>query len=77
VTDWNEFTVAATTGFNGTTGTGVTLNSNLASRIDAIEARAVFDAVNSIVHFSRESYSYGPITPDLYGYFGKDTGFGH
>jgi hypothetical protein len=58
VTDWNEFTLAATKGFNGTTGTGVTLNSNLASRVDAIEARAVFDAVNSILHFSKGSYYY-------------------
>ena len=42
VTDWNEITVAATKKAN--------LNSNLGSRIDAIEAIAVYDAVNSIRH---------------------------
>jgi len=58
VTDANSVTVLATKGYNGSTGTGVTLNSNLASRLEAIEARAVFDAVNSIDHFSPKSYYY-------------------
>ena len=58
VTDWNEYAIKATKGFNGTTGTGVTLNSNLSSRLEAIEARAVFDAINSIDHFSTTSYYY-------------------
>jgi hypothetical protein len=60
VTDWNQYTVAATKGFTGsqTVGAGVTLDTNLATRIEAIEARAVFDAVNSIRHFSPGSYYY-------------------
>ena len=58
VTDWNDYTIKATKGFDGATGTGVTLNSNLSSRIEAIEARAVFDAVNSIDHFSATSYYF-------------------
>jgi hypothetical protein len=58
VTDWNDYAIKATKGFNGTTGTGVTLNSNLGSRIEAIEARAVFDAINSIDHFAVASYYY-------------------
>lgn len=58
VTDWNDYAIKATKGFDGTTGTGVTLNSNLSSRIEAIEARAVFDAVNSIDHFATRSYYY-------------------
>ena len=58
VLHWNELTVAATKGFNGVTGTGVTLNSNLSSRIEAIEARAVFDAVNAVEHFASKSYYY-------------------
>lgn len=58
VTDWNERAIKATKGFNGIAGAGVTLDSNLGSRVDAIEARAVFDAVNSIDHFSPQSYSY-------------------
>lgn len=43
ITDWNKITVDATKtgGFN----------SNLASRIDAIEALAVYDAVNSVRQF--------------------------
>ena len=43
IIDWNLITVRATKvgGFN----------SNLASRIEAIEAIAVYDAVNSILHF--------------------------
>jgi hypothetical protein len=59
VTDWNEHAVRATKGFNGTASSGVTpLDSNLSSRILAIEARAVFDAVNAIEHFSPRSYYY-------------------
>ena len=58
VTDWNDRIIRATKGFNGTTGTGVTLDSNLGSRIEAISSRAVFDAVNSIDHFSPRGYDY-------------------
>ncbi len=58
ITDWNLYVIKATKGFNGTTGAGVTLNSNLSSRISAIAARAVFDAVNSINHFSAGHYYY-------------------
>ena len=58
VTDWNQFTIEATKGFNGTAGAGVVLDTNLGARIDAIEARAVFDAVNSIDHFNSGSYYY-------------------
>jgi hypothetical protein len=58
VTDWNEYTITATKGFNGSTGSGATLDSNLGSRIEAIEARAVFDAVNAVTHFSERSYYY-------------------
>jgi len=43
ITDWNLITLNATK----TAG----LNSNLGSRIDAVEAIAVYDAVNSIRHF--------------------------
>jgi hypothetical protein len=58
VTDWNQFTVEATKGFNGTAGAGVTLDTNLSTRIEAISARAVFDAVNSIAHFTSGHYYY-------------------
>lgn len=60
VTDWNLYTALATKGATSpTTGTAsIALNSNLASRIDAIAARAVFDAVNSINQFSTKSYYY-------------------
>jgi len=58
VTDWNQFTIEATKGFNGTAGAGVAFDTNLGARIDAIEARAVFDAVNAIDHFSSGSYYY-------------------
>jgi hypothetical protein len=58
VLDWNQFTVEATKGFSGTTGAGVTLDTNLGTRIEAIEARAVFDAVNSIDRFSSGDYYY-------------------
>jgi hypothetical protein len=49
VTDWNT---------NGTTGVGVTLDSNLSTRIEAIAGRAVFDAVNSVRHFNDGHYYY-------------------
>ncbi|MFO0687853.1 MAG: vanadium-dependent haloperoxidase [Myxococcota bacterium] len=58
VTDWNEIAVKATKGFNGISGTGVTLDSNLSSRVHAIEGRAVFDAANAVLHFSPASYAY-------------------
>lgn len=58
VTDWNEYAIKATKGFNGTTGTGATLNSNLSTRIEAIAARAVFDAINAINPFSPNGYYY-------------------
>ncbi|HEX7476708.1 MAG TPA: hypothetical protein VF331_02775 [Polyangiales bacterium] len=43
--DPNEKTVAATKGWNGSAGIGATLDSDLGTRIAAIEARAVFNAV--------------------------------
>jgi hypothetical protein len=60
VTDWNLITVNATK----TAG----LNSNLGSRVDAIEAVAVYDAVNAIKHFG-SPYHYsnpapGPASPE-------------
>jgi hypothetical protein len=58
VTDWNAITIEATKGFTGAGSTGLTLDSNLGSRISAIEARAVFDAINAIEHFSERSYYY-------------------
>jgi hypothetical protein len=60
VTDWNQYAVEATKGFEGSesTGAGVTLDTNLGTRIEAIEARAVFDAINSIDHFSGGYYYY-------------------
>jgi len=60
VTDWNYYTTLATKGATSlTTGTsGIALNSNVATRIDAIEARAVFDAVNAVDHFSAKGYYY-------------------
>lgn len=50
VTDWNLITV-------NTTKVAPALNSNLASRIDAIEAIAVYDAVNSVQQYGTP-YSY-------------------
>ncbi|HVW29600.1 MAG TPA: vanadium-dependent haloperoxidase [Polyangiaceae bacterium] len=60
VSDWNQYTIEATKGYVGssTAGAGVTLDTNLATRIEAIEARAVFDAVNSIDHFNPGAYYY-------------------
>lgn len=77
VTNWNYYTTLATKGATPaaavapasparnsavTAGTAaIALNSNVATRIEAIEARAVYDAVNAIDHFSRASYYYaGP-----------------
>ena len=54
VTDWNLITVNATK----TAG----LNSNLGSRVDAIEAIAVYDAVNSISHFGTPYHYSSPAT---------------
>jgi hypothetical protein len=64
VTDWNNYTLLATKGATSTT-TGVkanALNSNICSRIDAIAARAVFDAVNVINQFSAKSYYYSGVS---------------
>jgi hypothetical protein len=60
VTNWNYYSVLATKAATSlTTGNaGNALNSNVATRIEAIEARAVFDAVNAINHFSNHSYYY-------------------
>ncbi|SFW37364.1 vanadium-dependent haloperoxidase [Nitrosovibrio sp. Nv17] len=58
ITDWNSHVLKATKGYNGTTGAGVALGTNLATRILAITGRAVFDAVNSINHFSEDYYYY-------------------
>lgn len=52
ITDWNLITVNATK-------TGG-LNSNLGTRIDAIEAIAVYDAVNSIEQFGTSYHYYSP-----------------
>jgi hypothetical protein len=54
VTDWNLYTSLATKGATSkTTGSAsAALNSNVATRVAAIEARAVFDAVNVIERFS-------------------------
>lgn len=54
ITDWNLTTVSATK----TAG----LNSNLGSRIDAIEAIAAYDAVNSIRQFGKPYHYYAPNT---------------
>ena len=52
VTDWNLITVKTTK--------VAKYNSNLASRIEAIEAIAVYDAVNSIKHFGTPYHFYAP-----------------
>ena len=54
ITDWNKITVDATK-------TGG-LNSNLGTRIDAIEALAVYDAVNTIVNFGTPYHFHTPPT---------------
>jgi len=53
ITDWNLITLNATK-------VAPALNSNLGSRIDAIEAVAVYDAVNSIKHFGTPYHYYVP-----------------
>jgi len=60
VTDWNEYTLLATKGATSlsTGDKKIALNSNVATRLHAIEARAVFDAVNAADHFSPQSYDY-------------------
>jgi len=65
VTDWNLYTALATKGAtSSSTGTAsIAQNSNVSTRITAIEARAVFDAVNAINHFSPGSYYYSTATP--------------
>ena len=54
ITDWNQITV------NSTKTAG--LNSNLGSRVDAIEAIAVYDAVNSIRQIGTPYHYYAPST---------------
>jgi len=54
ITDWNLITVTA----SKTAGQ----NSNLGSRTDAIEAIAVYDAVNSIRQFGTKYHYYAPST---------------
>jgi len=58
VTDWNEYTILATKGATSLSdgNKSIALNSNVATRLHAIEARAVFDAVNAVDHFSRKGY---------------------
>ncbi|POZ51948.1 vanadium-dependent haloperoxidase [Methylovulum psychrotolerans] len=65
VTDWNKYTVWATKAATSlTTGTAsLAQNSNVATRIEAIEARAVFDAVNVFDHFNPTSYYYNAAAP--------------
>ena len=60
VTNWNYYGILATKAATSlTTGNaGNALNSNVATRIEAIEARAVFDAVNAVNKFSNKSYYY-------------------
>lgn len=60
VTDWNQYAVETTKGFEGSesTGAGVALDTNVSSHVEAVEARAVFDAVNSIDRFSSGHYYY-------------------
>ena len=55
ITDWNLITLNATK-------VAPALNSNLGSRIDAIEAIAVYDAVNSLKHFGTPYHYYAPNT---------------
>lgn len=65
ITDWNLKTTLATKGAtSATTGVAsIALNSNVSTRIAAIEARAVFDAVNVINQFSPTGYYYSAATP--------------
>lgn len=52
ITDWNAITLAATKNAG--------LNSNLGTRVDAIEAIAVYDAVNSIRQFGTPYHYFVP-----------------
>ena len=54
VVNWNLITVNATK--------TVSLNSNLSTRIEAIEAIAVYDAINSIKHFGTPYHYYSAAT---------------
>ncbi len=60
VTNWNLYSILATKGANSSVGgnKSIALNSNVATRIHAIEARAVFDAVNAIKQFSPKGCYY-------------------
>ena len=58
VSDWNDWGLKASKGYNGQGGTGQTLNSNLTTRLLAIQGQAVFDAINAIEGFSPRSYHY-------------------
>jgi len=58
VTDWNLYAVEATKGYDGAGAAVAALDTNLSTRIEAIAARSVFDAVNSIDHFSGGFYYY-------------------
>jgi hypothetical protein len=57
VTDWNRITIQVSKGATNLNDgsaspfTGTALNTNLASRIDAIESIAVYNAVNAILRF--------------------------
>lgn len=53
VTDWNLITLNATK-------VAPALNSNLGTRVDAIEAIAVYDAVNSVLQFGTPYSYYNP-----------------
>ena len=53
ITDWNLITLNATK-------VAPALNSNLGTRVDAIEAVAVYDAVNSIRQFGTPYHYYAP-----------------
>ena len=54
VINWNLITVKATKVAG--------LNSNLSTRIEAIEAIVVYDAVNSVKHFGKPYHYYVPVT---------------
>src|SRR5207248_57502 len=60
VTTWNSITLSATKKGG--------LNSNLGTRVDAIEAIAVYDAVNSILDFGTPYHYFsrpaGPASPE-------------
>ena len=65
VTNWNYYSLLAVKGatsFNAGVA-GIAQNSNVSTRILAIESRAVFDAVNAVNHFSKKSYYYSNSSP--------------